>query len=282
MDLKIGNNLFVRYHEGNKNFGDQLNKLIWPNLLSGCDIGQKCRTTIYGIGTILNKDNVADGRKVIFGSGVGYGEIPTITDDWTIYCVRGPESAKALGISTDYAVTDPAILVTEFVDANRKKSGIAFFPHESSLRRIPWGLYCNWLGFRFVSPRWSVGRVNKLLSNSQLVLTEALHGAIVADSLRTPWIPFKMNSSILDFKWIDWCRSVGLKYDPIVLGNVNLQSSLKKLVWRVKAPLMAAKLRYKINSKMTNITDKRVHVNNYKKVKSLVEELIQDLTDSNV
>ena len=46
------------------------------------------------------------------------------------------------------------------------------------------------------------------------MITEALHGAIVADALRVPWMPVSSYHTILPFKWEDWCRSVGLAYAP--------------------------------------------------------------------
>ncbi|MEM8612949.1 MAG: polysaccharide pyruvyl transferase family protein, partial [Cyanobacteria bacterium P01_H01_bin.105] len=43
---------------------------------------------------------------------------------------------------------------------------------------------------------------------------EAMHGAIVADALRTAWIPIVTSPRILSFKWRDWCASIGVPYRP--------------------------------------------------------------------
>src|SRR5205814_2371845 len=48
-----------------------------------------------------------------------------------------------------------------------------------------------------------------------LLVTEAMHGAVVADALRVPWIALRMYSKIDEFKWRDWCASLRLPYEPL-------------------------------------------------------------------
>jgi len=50
------------------------------------------------------------------------------------------------------------------------------------------------------------------LRRTSLLITEAMHGAIVADTMRIPWIPVKTHGSILDFKWQDWCASMAMEH----------------------------------------------------------------------
>src|SRR5690606_35557320 len=94
---------------GQTNFGDELNNHIWdlliPEVLSGQNPG-----LFLGIGTIINHLVPVDEKIFVFGSGVGYGNIPNDVSTWRIYFVRGPLSAKVLGIHTDFAITDPAVL----------------------------------------------------------------------------------------------------------------------------------------------------------------------------
>ena len=59
-----------------------------------------------------------------------------------------------------------------------------------------------------------------------------MHGAIVADTLRVPWIPVRTNPKILPFKWLDWCQSVKLPYRYEVIKGAK-QFSLKEYLYPI-------------------------------------------------
>lgn len=65
----------------------------------------------------------------------------------------------------------------------------------------------------YISSRWSVDRVLGLMQQCDVILAEAMHGAIVADALRIPWIPISCSRIILEFKWQDWLSSLNLSYE---------------------------------------------------------------------
>ena len=91
------------------NFGDEINRVIWPNIIPQV-INDK-ESLFIGIGTLL-QDGITypeRTRKIVFSSGVGYGNRPVALDNtWKIYCVRGPMTADALGLNRDMAITDGA------------------------------------------------------------------------------------------------------------------------------------------------------------------------------
>src|SRR5690606_30447215 len=92
-----------------------------------------------------------------------------------------------------------------------------FMPHLSQALRAErfWRLAAAEAGLGYVDPRWPVETVVAEIQGASLVVTEALHGAVIADTYRIPWMPVASHRAILAFKWQDWCRSVGLRYRPL-------------------------------------------------------------------
>src|SRR5207237_10228278 len=69
------------------------------------------------------------------------------------------------------------------------------------LRDRPWAQAAAEAGLTFVSPEWPVAQVFGYFARAQLVVTEAMHGAIIADALRIPWVPVKISPELDEFKW---------------------------------------------------------------------------------
>lgn len=208
----------LHYYKLNEatNFGDELNPWLWKQLIPTF-LDEDKRTIFVGIGTLLNRKLPQAEKTVVFGTGVGYGSLPKLNDSWTIYCLRGPLSAQALGVSEELAVTDAALLVRRLFQANNPKcKRFSFMPHLK--HAIPassaWVPICEELGFGYIDPRWSVEKVLSAISQTEVLLAEAMHGAIIADALRVPWIPIKTSAHINSFKWQDWCQSIDIEYQP--------------------------------------------------------------------
>ena len=205
------------------NFGDDYNLDLWMHL--GVEVkcmsrGQDVRgdDILVGVGSILNTEIPIGKNIIVAGSGYGYGIPPAVTDRWKILAVRGPFTAEILGIDSSYAITDPGIIVGDVypdVIGVDRVNDVSFLPHYKSAIRCPWSEICKQLSIKYIDPRQSPYSVAKDIASSNVLLTESLHGAIFADSLRTPWSSVVFAGHINDFKWRDWSASMNLSYNPI-------------------------------------------------------------------
>lgn len=215
------------------NFGDDLNGWLWPELLPGVWDNGEDGITFVGVGTILNK-LVPDSRlKLVLGSGVGYAPLPTGLHDgsWDILAVRGPLSARAAGLPEAKAVTDGAILLSYLpglVKRPEERAGdVVFVPHVSSAETGGWEEICAELNITYIDPRWDFHKVFALIGGAKLVLADAMHAAIIADTFRVPFVPLVSSREISSFKWMDWTLSMELPYRPIRLPASSLAESAR-------------------------------------------------------
>lgn len=197
------------------NFGDELNPYIWPRILPPDFLDEDESELFLGIGSILYTGWPASSKKNIMGSGYGgYGKgKPDLGDGtWNPVFVRGPRTAAALGLPESLAICDGAILLKYLQQPPRGESGrVAFIPHFHSLARGRWAEVCRLAGLDFIDPTDDVETVLGQIRNARFVITEAMHGAIVADTLRTPWIAMQPLHPENRMKWQDWADSVSVE-----------------------------------------------------------------------
>ena len=198
------------------NFGDRLNEWVWPHYLSRI-LDNDPAQLLVGIGSLLNHRLPPAPTKWILGSGVGHGDPPVVDSTWRILWVRGPRSAAELGLPRCRYITDGAVLLRDILKPEvGKRYTVSFIPHCSAVDggAIEALQYvCETAGVHLINPHWPVRRVLDEVWASQRISTEALHGAIVADAFRIPWIPV-FRHGVFSFKWIDWTESMGLEYRP--------------------------------------------------------------------
>jgi len=232
------------------NFGDDLNDWIWEEYFPGLFDGDP-DIAFFGIGTLLGTGALSVSphakKRIVFGSGFGYSQAHRVDDTWDIRFVRGPRTAKALGLDLSKAVTDPAILTSQFFDPAEKRFEVSFVPHHGSLFHGDWEEICKRTGINLIDPRSDSRQVIDLINKSRLVLAESMHGAIVADSLRVPWIPVATGNHVLRFKWLDWAESMNLGIEmesaPSVEKWITAHPLREQLRNYAKIALRFAKLR---------------------------------------
>ena len=201
------------YQDSYGNFGDELNEWLWRRVLPP-GFERSNDALLLGIGTLIRQEVPKADIKVVLGAGAGYGDLPKLDDRWRFYAVRGPRTAAALGLPAALAITDAAALVNALEPIASARNGMGFMPHHVSRDLYDWASLCRRVGLVYLDPRASVPKLLGRIKTLKLVVAEAMHGAIVADALRVPWIPVRAYDHINSFKWNDWTESLDLKYEP--------------------------------------------------------------------
>ena len=223
------------------NFGDDLNPWLWPQLFDIENIEKE--TYFLGIGSILNNFDgnlisVKDKKKIVFGTGIRpHVNFSSFQHDqsFDIRFLRGPLSAGMTGNKFPF-ISDAAYALRQLdsfsADDTPKQYDVSVMPYFKSLDYLDWKAICAKLGYNYISPfsekgvEFTISEIKK----SRLLITEAMHGAIVADIYRVPWHrfifsgPFTEGSMISEFKWADWLQSVGIYNNtattiPLYTGN---------------------------------------------------------------
>lgn len=270
---------YYKLPNGERNFGDNLNPWIWDQLIPGV-LNNDESVAFVGIGTLINdglpyKTRHAS-KRVIFGTGVGYGKGELkLNESYKIYCLRGSLSAQALGVKEDFGITDGAVLIRRVYNNTAKKIyRYSYMPHYE-LAGKGWEIVCKELGYGYIDPRWTVEKVLSAISQTEVLLTEAMHGAIVADALRVRWIPIVTNSTILSFKWQDWCSSIDIEYKPNYIKRLHNPREKQNLLTPVRL------VRDRIRQHKASQALKQVAMNqhSYLSEDSRIENLTQQLEE---
>ena len=196
------------------NFGDALNPWLWPRLLPKGFLDADESELFLGIGSILWDHYPKTARKVVMGSGYGgYADAPDVHDgSWEVAFVRGPRTAAYLELPPERAICDSAVLLRALdLPPPADGIGVAFMPHYHSFSRADWEKVCRRAGIRLIDPRDPVENVLSAIRGASMLITEAMHGAIVADALRTPWVAALPIHAENQGKWLDWSESLGLE-----------------------------------------------------------------------
>lgn len=213
----------LSYHHG-RNFGDALNPLIF-NALFPNFFDDNEEDLFVGIGSIigLKAASARTRRRIYFSSGFAagdpgtYGALPKLGPLDDVVCVRGPLTAQAMGLPSEKAIADGAILAVRLFDLHplETTTPVAYMPHVGS-----YGFYRDWegllatVGIQVIDPSGEPMEVMRRVQCTGLLLAEAMHGAIMADAIGIPWIPVRCYGTINSFKWRDFTASMGLEYQP--------------------------------------------------------------------
>ncbi|GGF25806.1 polysaccharide pyruvyl transferase family protein [Echinicola rosea] len=223
---------YLYYKSEKGNFGDDLNGWLWPKLFGPEDTSDDL--AFLGIGTILYEKNkhiisAQDKRKVVFGTGVRpiHKQFP-LDASWDIRFLRGPLSSNHFNREFKY-ISDAAYalkLLPEFqkISNTTKQYNVSFIPYFKSESYFDWKSICKELGIHYITTHTDLGIEYTLreIAASNFIISEAMHGAILADIFRIPWrrfvltTPFTEGERVSEFKWADWMNSVEIfQHDPL-------------------------------------------------------------------
>lgn len=215
------------------------------------------------IGSIITFFNL--NNTIIYGTGIQYpkDKITGIPDQ--IISVRGPKTRSVLlekGIQCPEVYGDPALLLPMFYQPKvSHRKGITIIPNEGTLREhkdqviseiIESHHNCRFLNMREYD-RWQ--DVIDTICSSELIVSESLHGLIVAETYGIPsvWCEFIEHPQDWDFKFLDFYESIG-KYDQKIQkiydidqyeqvismkpqwekGNIDYEGMLKVFPFQIK------------------------------------------------
>jgi succinoglycan biosynthesis protein ExoV len=208
------------------NFGDEINRILWHRLLPEGFLDDREDEFFFGAGSILKPRPDLPGLKHVAGSGYGgYAAAPDLRDgSWNVLWLRGPLTAERLGVDPGLAICDSAILLRAIdLPAPRPGGGIAFMPHFETAPRGDWARVCAEAGITYLDPRGDVHELIEKIRGADLLLAEAMHGAIIADALRTPWVPLLPIHASHRMKWADWAASLNITLRQTPLPPSNLR-----------------------------------------------------------
>jgi succinoglycan biosynthesis protein ExoV len=231
------------------NFGDDLNTWLWAQFFDASVFDREDNYEFFGIGTVLTGSSLSGVKdKIILGSGVGEGfeNIKFDPAKADFYWVRGPKAARSLGLAPEFGLLDPAYLLlhTSMANEEAKLYRCSVIPHHMSVPMLDWKDCSQRASCHYINPKDDFAAVIRQIKQSELVVTESLHGAIIADAFNIPWIAIEYSHRFDRFKWQDWSESVEVElrfhelpfaFTGQVKSSAVLKNFLRNKIGRVTA-----------------------------------------------
>ncbi len=112
----------------------------------------------------------------------------------------------------------------------KDRNKILIIPHHSNpcvrlLFDKDYQLYYQLGDYLIINPLANLHNILKLISESRYVISEAMHGAIIADAFRIPWASVCFGGKVNEMKWHDWLLSFDEKYSPVIVSPMLSEMS---------------------------------------------------------
>ena len=201
------------WHIGTPNFGDDINRELFA-LLGGRPVRlrtDRSQPHFLGMGSILEK---ATDQSVVLGSGFLRKPVGPVGKEAKYVAVRGKLSRDALGVGEEVLLGDPMVLLGQvFRPTSERKHTLGVVPHVTEVaalrKHAPPGL-------RVIDPADSPWEVIKEIGACERIMSQSLHGLIVADALGIPnlWLAPSVSMAGGEFKFLDYFSTLDAAKRP--------------------------------------------------------------------
>jgi hypothetical protein len=220
---------------GEKNFGDLvtpylIEKITGHHAINVSNLNLGSVNVLCSTGSILH--GLQCGNYTVWGSGF-IEPLAASQAHPKVHVLRGPlsgEVAADLGWESPGKYGDPALLLPLLLPADahignvRTTGKIVVIPHYALLDATK-SLHPD---VCIVSPMQDVEQVVPSIANAELVVSSSLHGLIVAQAYRRPWVWLRDHRNALyggDFKFHDFFSSLGIS-PPSLECNGEITSTV--------------------------------------------------------
>ena len=204
------------WHVGRPNLGDDVNPTFFGRLAGRAvrfAVDRK-RPHLLGAGSILER---AAPASIVCGSGF-LREPQSVVSATEFVAVRGELSLAACSRREGVLLGDPLVLIDAFAPPTVKRHRYGFMPHVTSVKH--WrGL--NARGRHVIHPGREPWRVIEEIASCEVVVSQSLHGLVVADALGIPnvWIAPSAGMAGGRFKFDDYFSTLDRPKEPVPEGR---------------------------------------------------------------
>lgn len=204
------------------NWGDDLNKYLFENCFDYSIVWADGRhfvrwpllmTHYIPIGSILSFNNIS--QAIIYGTGLMTPYDKIMGRPKRILSVRGPKTREALlnqGIDCPEMYGDPALLLPYFYQPSKghQRDIILVIPHCQTEKRIVLETNLSYEILHMTQYDLWTDVIDKI-AQSRYVISESLHGLIIAEAYGIPavWVEFTSHPAYWSFKFEDFYESIG-------------------------------------------------------------------------
>jgi pyruvyltransferase len=210
----------LRWHVGRPNFGDDLNPVLWQAILARrVRLGACSGRHVLGMGSILER---ATSRSLVAGSGFLRPPRPDARVSCPVLSVRGRLSAAC--VPGPVMLGDPAVLTPLlFPRPARPRTAVGIVPHVTELEAARATMPA---GAEVIDVRGHPLEVVRRIASCRRILSQSLHGLIVADAYGVPNAWLAPSSGMIGgrFKFDDYYSTTDRRPEPIAVTPRDWES----------------------------------------------------------